>query len=292
VNETTVSAELDFAASFRADRRSTEELLAFALAQDADPDKDGFWEPIRALQHRLPQVLESIIALSTSRDEKSRDIAATLLGQCCIPAKFAPDHCTDILLSMLAQENADKVLPSIIFALGQLKDPRLVGPVADLRAHTDARVRLSVVSALGCHEDKRAIEALIVCSGDQDRDVRNWATFGLGSLIETDTPAIRGALFARLGEADDEIRGEAIVGLLRRGDVRAAGAMLGEIQEVDTNILRDWVLMLEAAEEVVRLAKASGAAVWRPVLERLAACRIGNQDEIQAALNLNAPPQK
>jgi HEAT repeat protein len=193
---------------------------------------------------------------------------------------------------MLARERSASVLPSIIFALGQLNDPRVVEPLVNLSTHQNARVRYAVVSTLGGHDDNLAIEAMVARSADQDSDVRNWATFGLGSMVDADTSAIRTALFARLEEEDDEIRGEAIVGLARRGDVRVTRALLQELERLRIEVLREWSLILEAAEAVVRHANVSGSTEWRPVLEKLASCGIGNQAEIQAALNQYGSPQK
>lgn len=287
-----MSAEFDHAAKYRNDPRSTDELLALALSKDADLDDEGYWQPIGVLQHRLSQILERVQALSESPDDKNRDTAATILGQCRVAAKFSASVCADVLLAMLARERSASVLPPIIFALGQLNDPRVVDPLVNLSTHQDARVRYAVVSTLGGHDDNPAIEAMVARSADQDSDVRNWATFGLGSLVDTDTPAIRTALFARLEEEDDEIRGEAIVGLARRGDVRVTTALLKELETLRIDVLREWSLILEGAEAVVSHAKASGSKEWLPVLEKLAACRIGDQAEIQAALNQYGSPQK
>lgn len=128
------------------------------------------------------------------------------------------------------------------------------------------------------------INKLIQLSRDTDREVRNWATFGLGSQVDTDIPAIREALFARREEKDDEIRAEALVGLARRGDIRVAAALLNELNTHEPDVLRDWTLIAEAAEEVVTHAKTSGSKEWLPVLTKLAALGIGRQVEIQSAI--------
>lgn len=282
-----MSADNDPAAKYRNDPRSTDALLGLALTKtkDADRDNDDYWHPIAALQHRLPQIIERVQDMSASDDDKSRDTAATILGQGWVGTKFASDRSAEILLRMLARERSASVLASIIFALGHLHDSRAIEPLIGLSTHSDPRVRFAVVSSLCGHDDRRSIEAMIARSSDQDQDVRNWATFGLGSQIDTDTPAIREALFARLGEKDDEIRGEAIVGLARRGDIRAATALLNELNTLEADVLRDWILTTEAAEEIVSHAKMTGSADWRPVLTKLAALGIGDQAEIQSAIN-------
>lgn len=94
-------------------------------------------------------------------------------------------------------------------------------------------------------EDEKSIQVLIELSEDEDEDVRNWATFGLGSQIEVDTKEIRDSLFKRLDEEDDEIRGEALVGLSVRKDKRVLDPLLKELTG-------EWVgvLVVEAAGEL------------------------------------------
>jgi HEAT repeat protein len=52
-------------------------------------------------------------------------------------------------------------------------------------------------------------------TADEDEEVRDWATFGLGVLGDIDTVEIREALAARLSDANDDAREEAVVGLAK-----------------------------------------------------------------------------
>jgi HEAT repeat protein len=110
--------------------------------------------------------------------------------------------------------------------------------------HPDPLVRDGVVFGLSGHEDDRAIDALIRLAGDVDHDVRNWAVFGLGSQIETDSPDIRETLRQALTDPDHEIRGEALVGLAKRGDASIVPELIHEWRDDDVSLLS-----LEAAEE-------------------------------------------
>jgi HEAT repeat protein len=111
--------------------------------------------------------------------------------------------------------------------------------------HPDEEVRLGVVSGLWTYEDERAINTLIERSTDPAVKVRDWATFGIGEMIETDTPAIRAALMARLTDEDGDTRGEALVGLARRHDKCVVEPMLAELEA-------GWYgsLLFEAAAEI------------------------------------------
>ena len=65
--------------------------------------------------------------------------------------------------------------------------------------------------------------------------MRDRAVFGLGSQLDRDSPELRDALFARL--ADPDPRGEALVGLARRGDPRGVEALRRAIADGESGPL-------------------------------------------------------
>ena len=276
--------ESDPAARYRDDPRTTDELLRLVLTTDPDRDDDAYWELVRSLQYRLPGTIDQVEELSRSDHEASRAAAADVLGQSCVETKFCPARCTETLLLMLRQETTGSVLVSIICALGHMHDNRTIDPLSRLQSHPDERVRQAVVSSLCGFEDEQAVAVLLERSKDPDRDVRNWATFGLGSQIDVDTATIRSALFARLEDDDDEIRGEALVGLAVRGESGVVPALLKELSSLPSDVLRDWTLIQDAAEAVTEHATSSGAKEWLPALERLLKLEIVEPVKIQNAI--------
>jgi hypothetical protein len=280
------------AQKYRNDPRSTDELIRLALTKDADADNDDYWHPVWTLQHRLPQIIEPVSELIKSSDAKSRETAATILGQNGVKEKLVVSQCVGFLLGMIRNESDNGVLSSIAHGMGHLHDPRCIEALLLLQQHTNADVRYAVVHGLSSCEDMRAIKALIKLTADRDRDVRDWATFGIGSMIETDIPEIRDALLARLTETDDEIRGEALVGLAQRGDIRIVDPLLQELKSHSPDILRHWELIGTTADSTIRAAKISGDHKWLPVLEKMKALGIGDALAIQAAIGrctLNQP---
>ncbi|MPN26820.1 hypothetical protein SDC9_174245 [bioreactor metagenome] len=85
-----------------------------------------------------------------------------------------------------------------------------------------------VFSLLGI-ESPKAIETLIKLSTDKSNDVRNWATFGIGSSIDSDNENIREALLKRTNDKHGETRHEAIIGLAMRGDSRVVEIIKQEL---------------------------------------------------------------
>jgi HEAT repeat protein len=150
---------------------------------------------------------------------------------------------------LLAQEFYPLILRDICIALGHLEDPRSIEPQLKFCLHPDWEVRYGVVSGLSGRDDERAISGLIRLSADVCPQVRDWATFGLGTLIEVDTPAIREALYQRFLTEDRqdketaEIYDEALAGLANRQDDRILPQLISQLMSDDAS-----TLAIQAAE--------------------------------------------
>ncbi|MBA2287607.1 MAG: HEAT repeat domain-containing protein [Ktedonobacteraceae bacterium] len=212
----------------RSDPCTNEELFRAALI---DTDEDTAWEAISILHLQGGRdAFERAHTLSTSGDAHERRVGADILGQVGVPDDTFCEEAVVALLAMLEHEQEPEVLSSIAVALGHRRDPRAIEPLVRLKNHPDDRVRFGVVLGLTCHEDEQAIQTLIELSADTDTDVRDWATFALGSQIDSDTPAIHAALLARLADEDDTTRGEAMVGLACRDDQRMVEPLLTDLE--------------------------------------------------------------
>jgi HEAT repeat protein len=225
------------------DRAEIAKLIAAAL--ELGDEDDERWEIVTALQDRGDdEVFAAACDLCLSPEPRSRVLGADILAQGRAKLKALREQTVPLLLDVFAHETDLDVVYSLCLAFHHLRAVEAVELVVRWAEHPDRDVRFGVVMALLCQEDERAISALTSLSGDVDHDVRNWATFGLGSQVETDTPAIRDALCARLTDTHDETRHEAIVGLARRGD-RAA------FEPLRRDLESGWVssLLFEAAAE-------------------------------------------
>lgn len=224
---------------------SVPELIALSL--QGDKEDDAAWEAVRELRERgSDEVFEAAVKLLHSASARERGRGADILAQ--LGGRRRSDElitkCADEVLSALATEQDAAVLDAMGAALGHLRDDRAVPALQPLKNHPDADVRMGVVMGMMPHRDPVAIQTLIELSRDADEDVRNWATFSLGTQAEdVDTPELRDALFDRLTESNAELRGEALVGLAMRKDPRVLEPLRREL-EGDTVI----VLAVEAAQ--------------------------------------------
>jgi HEAT repeat protein len=130
------------------------------------------------------------------------------------------------LLEMLAEEIDPAVLIEVIYALGHAWDERACLATLPFASHPDDEVRLAVAHAApgglttrGAEE--RCAAVLIALSHDEWDEVRDWATFGLGTILHLDSAEIRDALADRLDDEHIDTRHEAVVGLAERKDPRA-----------------------------------------------------------------------
>jgi HEAT repeat protein len=243
-----MDSEFDCWQSRRNDPRSTEELIKLALSEQ---DEDAAWEPVKVLHFRGTQeVLEAAKHLCHSDVPKERELGADILGQLGIPNRTFPDESFVLLAEVLSHEQNSDVLQAILIAFSHLRNPQAINLALPWKNHAEADVRYGAVQALSCHEDSKAIAGLIDLANDEDSDVRDWAIFGLGSLINVNTPEIRDALAAHLTDPDEDTRAEAMVGLARRKDSRVIAPLIEEL----------------SAESVVGLAVEAAKEIGHPDL--------------------------
>lgn len=203
-------------------------------------DDEG-WEKIYRL-HQLPseEAFEACVEWSQSRQPLRRDVAASVLGQLGWQFKHPYGGRAIPILRRLLDDEEPHVVSAALAALGHLGlnhgdavDAAILERL-DLKRHGDATVREALAAVLPrCSlpggSDRKAVRALIALSADEDADVRDWATFGLGEQIDTNTEPVRRALHARLDETEASTRGHALVGLASRRDMTVLPALIAEL---------------------------------------------------------------
>lgn len=204
---------------------SLETLIGRALKID-DEEDHAYWEIVTELQRRGDQsTFDAMAQLCVSTAESSRRLGLNVLAQLGFETGRPFLEASLPIVTRFCQiDMAEAVLVDAVAALGHLHDIRGLEPVLRVVEHDSDQVRMTAAMALphvaGEPPDERAVEALIRLSDDDDPSVRDWATFGLGSQLEVDSPPIRDALLARIEDVGGDTMGEAMVGLAARGDLR------------------------------------------------------------------------
>jgi HEAT repeat protein len=149
-----------------------------------------------------------------------------------------PEHCAEVmpqLTAMLSITDDPDVLIVVAQALHAAWNEEASLVLLPYVTHPDERVRLAVTRVLpgGLESPEttaRVANALIMLTNDSSATVRDWATFGLGSIMDVDTPAVRETLRERLFDSDLDTRLEALVGLAERRDQSVLGVLRDELQ--------------------------------------------------------------
>jgi len=245
--------------------RSFDELLA--LARD-EWHSDAEWAPyLSALAYRGDEeVLFRAQAMAEDADARERGIAAFLLGQLGTPVRTFPAESSATLEAMAAREQDAGVLEAIAHGFGHLGEPYGLDTLLGLATHADARVREAAAIALAGREAPAAVDALIRLSRDDAGEVRDWATFAIGTLASRDTAELREALAARLEDPDPETRLEAVHGLALRGDVRAVEPALELLAAAACSDHGGMWRRMELRETAQRLAAQTGDERFDPYL--------------------------
>lgn len=214
------------------------ELLAQAVGNSAaSADQQGYWCCVSELHRRAdPSILATCAAWAASQQPSVREASANVLAQLGYGEAYPFAQRSQPILEGLLADPETGVVSAALIALGHLR----VGDLPLITGHakqSNADVRLAVVHALLSRDEPLAQHTLIELSRDIRTDVRDWATFALGSIGKTDSPEIRDALAARLVDEDNETRGEALIGLAARKDQRVIPAICKELARGDVSQL-------------------------------------------------------
>jgi HEAT repeat protein len=236
---------------------SIDELFASTLSGDYDDDAP--WEAVHALRKLgTREVFDKAAAWCESDEPLVRtrgiDVLAQLGKSFDHPAHGFPKEAYSIVSALVQREEDIRPLDSAIVALGHLDITSAIPLIARLHAHPSPEIRESVAFSLGSFpDDELSIEAFLLLMEDPDEDVRDWATFGLGTQSDRDSSVIRDALFHRLGDTNEDVRAEAMVGLGKRKDVRVLPSLFAELQGPEIKVLvaeaASWLLGMDEDPE-------------------------------------------
>jgi HEAT repeat protein len=208
----------------RLPRKSFKAFTSLRLVRWAlrDWDSARCWRAVIALQQRGSQVLDLARSLSASPNWRRRALGLYIASQLRRGSAECAIEETQALLLVGLLDARDEVVCAAVSGLGHRPHPSALSELVRLSVHTNNLIRWNVATTLGRYSTPAAIEALLQLASDADTDVRDWATFGLGTMHEDiDLPAIRDLLWRNLHDADPGVQGEALIGLANRADSRA-----------------------------------------------------------------------
>ena len=198
--------------------------------------KENYWKYISELRKRkTDEIFKKSVLLTKSESAKERMIGTDVLAQFGFPRRHKKEI-INLFFQLLKSESDKKVISSILYGIGHNNEKltnRQVEFLCSFRTHKSVYVKHSLVSALSTIEKDKAIDTLIKLSNDTDPDIRDGATFGIGSQVKTDHKKIRTALWDRISDNDQGTRFEAISGLARRKDHRIKEILKTELENLD-----------------------------------------------------------
>lgn len=181
-----------------------------------------YWDNVKTLCTRPEKaVFKRCSALVKSKLPRERRIGIDVLSQLGGEERPFQKQTLALYIRILPKESDVKVLESLLHAIGHNNkelDDKGIDKLSYLKKHRYAVVRYGVIHALQGVDRPAAIDMLIELSTDKDTDVRDWATFSIGSMITRNNKAIRDALWARVNDTDEDTRMEAVMGLASRKD--------------------------------------------------------------------------
>jgi HEAT repeat protein len=262
-------------------------ILASAIGAARAPSPEEA-EPLGPLLHEARrhgrEALDRGFALLRSPDSAERAVACDLLAELCSP----DDHgwgagVAEALVALAPGEDDPDVLRPMVRAIGRAGHPSGVPVLDRLSAHPDPDIRFHVAAAVYFCDDRgdaQAVERILIgLMSDEDDDVRDWATFGLGTQTHLDGAAVRDALLRNTADPDRETRDEAILGIARRRDRRALGVVAARLVEDDVSNMAVEAACYLADERLLPVLRE--LETWWDLDERLVANAIAACDPEQ-----------
>jgi HEAT repeat protein len=193
-----------------------------------------YWNNILELRKRAPKdVYNQAYILAKSESDKKKIIGIDVLAQLGFDPRIGQNKTVELYFELLENRQSDNVLFAIFFGISHNNENLTKSQVLKLiefKHSENNDVRYSLVSAISGIDNPKAIETLIELSEDKLSSIRNWATFGIGTLSEENNDRIINALWNRVKDKHQITKLEAIVGLANRNDVKVKEEIIKELK--------------------------------------------------------------
>lgn len=269
---------------------TTAELFARALAEATNEagDPEAYWELINTLHDREPAEVWALVGpLAEHADVRLQQVVPDVLRLLGREAQPLAKETLELFAQMLSRSPPAELLACIGNACVDFHDPSIVTMLAPHAGHPDDAVREAVLHAVRRSGHPDAVSALINLSRDPVDDLREWATFALGSQLPlVDGVDVREALAARLTDGHEPTRDEAVIGLGLRGDARALGPLRAQLERGFVGLA-----LFEAARALASPMLSEVLATLKKDVRVQATLTEEEQAELAAALQACAQPR-
>jgi HEAT repeat protein len=202
------------------DSRTNEELFQASL--QGDYEDEAAWDAVAVLRLRgTEEVFQAAVKYVESAEPRERAMGIAVLGQLGTrgPISGRPHFDESIAIAILhLHDPSPLVVNAAAWALVHLGDDRSVSALIPMRSNPDPDVRWAVANGLNGSERPDAIVTIIQLMDDIDGNVRDWATFALGTQCSVTSPEILTALRKRLNDSCEMASNEAVWGLAQHKD--------------------------------------------------------------------------
>jgi hypothetical protein len=193
-----------------------------------------YWNNISELRKRANNdVFNQAYVFAKSKINKKKIIGIDVLAQLGFDPRLRQKETIKLYFNLLEENQNDDVLFSLFFGISHNNEKLTNNQVLQLIKFKNSKnndIRYSLVSAISGVDNPKAIETLIELSEDNYSSIRNWATFGIGTLCEQNNDLIVKALWNRIKDKHQETKLEAIVGLANRKQVAVKEQIIEELK--------------------------------------------------------------
>lgn len=193
-----------------------------------------YWDNISELRKRVNEdVFNQAYEFAKSQIDKKKIIGIDVLAQLGFDPRFRQEEIIKLCFELLQEKQSDDVLYSLFFGISHNNERLTNEQVSQLITFKNSKkseVRYSLVWAISGVDNPKAIETLIELSEDSFSSIRNWATFGIGTLSKQNNDRIIKALWNRTKDKHQETKLEAIVGLANRNQVAVKEQIIEELK--------------------------------------------------------------
>ncbi|NSW75431.1 MAG: HEAT repeat domain-containing protein [Candidatus Atribacteria bacterium] len=197
--------------------------------QEMDAENSDLWWKASwaLLKIKDPRVTESLL------EALQHDIPQVRMGAAYTLGEIGDIRAVEPLITVLREDQEERVRTQAAHALGRLGDKRAVKPLIEALKDREHSVRYAAIMALWELEAKEAIPYLIQALHDEHPSVREIAAWVLGEMGDS---RVVESLLASLSDEDPSVREDIVAALGKIRANEATSPLMGMLQDENENI--------------------------------------------------------